>query len=519
MTASSLPVGHRTTQRKTTPVPRMPIWVIGGLVLAALALGLAAFTNDTAVLLGAAVMVLLIGAALVLYKPHVGVFVIMSTMLMSYPEAFRGAGPLTINNLLGAALALVLAFQVYRSHDYWFLREPEVRILMAIAVWLIAIYLTSDLFLPEKRLLPSIVRTGALAREYGQSDDGNRWVFELVSRVAFLIFFVNWIKTPHQLRWVLFLLGACVAIVIPTVGPNLARSESEYRITSDIAGWAANANRFAFMMNVGIALFIYLACIFRPFLVRVFFLGLAAASVPIVLLSASRSGFLGLGLIGFMFMIGPQISRRWKIITATTGLALAILAFNFFLTDLARERLFNLNPFAAEQGVEGSRSSQVRMTTLNEAFTIIEAYPLTGVGLANFRWVNAIMHDSYKPPHNSYIWSAAEGGIPATILYLTLFGFLYTRIQRLRPKFHEHPVIPYLPEFLNLYMILLFFFSIFADVWLEVHIYFIIAISLVLSRWVEEEELRGRGLPGPIAGTPGARRAAARALYRPAARA
>jgi len=460
MTASSLPVRHGTLQRKTAPIARIPVWVVGGLVLAALALGVAAFTNDTAVLLGAAVMVILIGAALVLYKPHVGVLVIMSTMLMSYPEALRGVGPLTINNLLGVALALVLAFQVYRSHDYWFLREPEVRILITIAAWLIAIYLTSDLLLPEKRLLPSIVRTGVEAREYGQSDDGNRWMFELISRVAFLIFFVNWIKTPHQLRWVLYMLGACIAIVIPTVGPNLARSTTEYRITSDIAGWAANANRFAFMMNVGIALFIYLACIFRPLLARAFFLVLAAASVPIVLLSASRSGFLGLGLIGFMFMIGPQIARRWKVIIVIVGFALAILAFNFFLTDLARERLFNLNPFAAQQGVEGSRSTEQRMTTLTDAFGIIKAYPLTGVGLANFRWVNAILNDSYKPPHNSYVWAASEGGIPAVILYLMLFGFLYTRIQRLRPKFHEHPVLPYLPEFLNLYMILFFFFSI-----------------------------------------------------------
>jgi O-antigen ligase len=490
--------------------------VVWGLAVAALFLGIAALTQDKAVYLGAAIVVMLLGGAVVLYKPHIGVLVIMSTMLMSYPEVLKGAGYLTINNMLGAALGLILAFQVYRSHDYWFLREPEVRLLIAIAVWLITIYSLSDLFLPEKRLLPSIARSGLEAREYGQADDGGRWVFELISRVTFLIFFVNWIKTPQQLRWVLYVLLACVAIVIPSVGPNIARSETEYRITSEIAGWAANANRFAFMMNVGIALFIYLAGVVRPVPMRLLLLGLAAASVPIVLLSASRSGFLGLGLIGFMFMVGPQISRRWKIIATCTALALSILAFNFVLEEAAQERLLNLNPFATEQGTEGSRSSQVRMTTLGEAFTVIGEYPLTGVGLANFRWVNAIMHDSYKPPHNSYIWSAAEGGIPATILYLTLFGFLYTRIQRLRPKFHEHPWVPYLPEFLHLYLILLFFFSIFADVWLEVHIYFIIAISLVLSRWVEDEELRGRGLPGVVAGTPGARRAAARALYRPA---
>ncbi len=76
-------------------------------------------------------------------------------------------------------------------------------------------------------------------------------------------------------------------------------------------------------------------------------------------------------------------------------------------------------------------------------------------------------------------------------------------------------VLPFFPDWLNTYLILFFFFSIFADVWLEVHIYFIIAFSIVLSRWALDEELRGRGLPGAIAGTPGARRAAVRQMYRP----
>ena len=59
------------------------------------------------------------------------------------------------------------------------------------------------------------------------------------------------------------------------------------------------------------------------------------------------------------------------------------------------------------------------------------------------------------------------------------------------------------------------FFSIFADVWLEVHIYFIAAFSIVLSRWAFDEELKARALPGLKANTPAARRAASRALYRP----
>jgi hypothetical protein len=109
----------------------------------------------------------------------------------------------------------------------------------------------------------------------------------------------------------------------------------------------------------------------------------------------------------------------------------------------------------------------------------------------------------------------AEGGIFTTLLYLILFGFVYVRIQRLRPKYKDHPDLPFFPDWLNTYLILFFFFSIFADVWLEVHIYFIVAFSIVLTRWALDEELRGKGLPGVVAGTPAAKRSAVRQLYRP----
>jgi O-antigen ligase len=113
-----------------------------------------------------------------------------------------------------------------------------------------------------------------------------------------------------------------------------------------------------------------------------------------------------------------------------------------------------------------------------------EDHPFTGVGLGNFRWVNAFLNGSYKPPHNSYVWSMAEGGIFTTLLYLFLFGFVYVRVQRLRPKYKNHPVLPFYPDCVNTYLILFFFFSIFADVWLEVHIYFMIAFSIILSPMV-----------------------------------
>ena len=521
MSSPSLPISRPATRRRTAPTPGIPAWAIGVLLLYAAFLAFAAMTDGKLAMGGAFIGLALIGAVAVFYQPLIGVLIIMSTMLVSYPDALKGSPPLTINNLLGATLILMLTWNLYKTRDFWFFREKEIRLLLMIAIWFIAVSFLSELYLPEKRLLPSVEVKGSMGRFYGVSDDSGRWMFELLSRVAFVIFFIQWVKTPNQMRTVLVVLGACIAAALPTLGGEIIAGEADYRISSKSVGWAVNLNRFAFMMNVGIALFVYLAITARSMLLRTSFFLLAISSVPLVLLSASRSGFLGLVLVGFLLLEGPQVPRRWKIGSGFFGIAIFVLAFNFMLTENHRERLLNLNPFAPAASTdgsavaEGSRSTERRTTTLSEATTIISEYPLTGVGLANFRWVNAIMHGSYKPPHNSYVWSLAEGGIIAGLLYLSLFAALYTRIQKLRPKFKDHETLPFLPDFLNLYLILLLFFSIFADVWLEVHLYFLVAIAVVLSRWAEEKDLRGRGLPGKNAGTAGARRAAARALYRP----
>jgi O-antigen ligase len=506
----------RLPLRQTVPTQEFPPWAIAFIGLVTLALAITTFIGDQFAVMAAALSLALIAGTVVFYRPDIGILIIMSTMLISYPSALKGVGPLTINNLLGASLVCILGFQVYREHNYWFLREPEIRLLLIIATMLIFGQMCSWIYLPfhVKAMLPK-VEYGHGAGLYGTVDSSDRWVFELLSRIAFTIFFVNWIRTAKQMRLSLLILGLCILAVIPSIGfDSLKGSADATRISSKLVGWAENPNRFAFMVNVGVALFVYLANIYKSFLFKVVMLVGSVLCIPLVMMSASRSGFLGLGIVGMMLLWGEQIPKHWKIIAASGGIVFGLVVFLFVLRPETRERLLNLNPFNTQSHDEGSRSTEVRVATLGEALEIIKMYPITGIGLGNFRWVNMWLHGSWKPPHNSYVWSWSEGGIFCTALYFTLFAFLYARIERIRPKFKDHPVLPYMPDFLHLYFVLFIFFSIFADVWLEVHIYFLVSMSIVLSRWAEDAELRGRGLPGAIAGTPGERRAAVRALYR-----
>jgi hypothetical protein len=106
-----------------------------------------------------------------------------------------------------------------------------------------------------------------------------------------------------------------------------------------------------------------------------------------------------------------------------------------------------------------------------------------GVGLGNFRWYHKLRMGHFKPPHNSFVWALAEGGVPLLMIYLVFFAALWRRLGRSRAAYAGHPDLPYFPDWCRVYLVLLLFFSMFADVWLEEHIFLLSAAAILLDRW------------------------------------
>src|SRR6185295_13828550 len=142
-----------------------------------------------------------------------------------------------------------------------------------------------------------------------------------------------------------------------------------------------------------------------------------------VLLTASRSGFLGLGVLFFLLMRarGGGKGGRLQIVL------LAFLAVGMMLTivpEQSLERIANLNPFAVGRGGNiGTHSTERRVETVGLGWDFFVEYPVFGVGLGNFREVARQIYNDpfYRSPHNSYIWALSETGIFSFALYLTLF--------------------------------------------------------------------------------------------------
>ena len=424
--------------------------------------------------------------AVVLRLPHVGISLFLTTFLINYPSVARGAGPLTINNFLGALFAMLLLWDFYRYRDTWFLTDGLLYGLVAIGVLFLVGTVASEYTLPDQYVQALIQKP--IGAFYGKTDYTSRFLFQYFSRIAFVLFFLRFIRTPRQLLWVFVTMLFCILFAVP---PALyaygTATGKEVRALTKLVNWADNANRFAFGLLLGVAFFYYLSITTRAAWVKVAaVLGTLLLS-PTILLSASRSGFMGMVLLGLMVMLGlfggaSERSRRATLSGLLLAVAVGLLTYFTILSRPMQQRILNLNPFSSEQA-EGSKSTEFRYATLEHSFQIIAEHPIMGVGLGNFRWVHKYTAGRFKPPHNSFVWALAEGGVPLLLAFLALFYALWRRLGRLRAAYEHHDVIPYFPNWLRVYIIMLLFFSLFADVWLEEHVFLLVGATILLDRW------------------------------------
>ncbi len=430
----------------------------------------------------------------VLFHPEAGILILISTMLLTYPDVLQGRGLLTINNLLGLMFVVLLLARNFFQRQLWFLQEREVQIFIWIGLAFLLSTLVAELVLPEfpyQELVRLGRRGGVRVRDLTQP-----FFKDFISRVAFVIFFVNFITTRRQVLYVLFLLLGCILLVVPpALQVYLSGGGEAQRVTAGFAigggsGWLSNPNRFAFMCLLGTSLLFFFAAFVQGRMLRLLCISAAVVLTLLVLLPATRRGLWGVGIVGGGFWWGVRVMGR-GLSAGVLLLGVSVLvAFFLLLPPLVQERLLNLNPF--NPSGEGSHSAEVRINTLAQSFALFTDYPLLGVGLGNFRWMNIYTHGNWKPPHNSYLWALAEGGVVCLGLYLWLFASLFRRLGLLRQSFGQGSGLPYIGEWLTCYLLLFLFFSFFADVWLEeVHLYLIVGLALVLGRLASEFKTHG----------------------------
>lgn len=500
----------RTSERHDSRVAS--IMLIGMLGVLGLA-GLTAIGATLGTLYAIAAVLGIAAMAVVVTNPLWGVVVFIGTLLLGLPGFLAGDGRLTANNMLGLILLALLVAQICVTRDLWFMRTPQIILFLLIgAVLIVSLMHARQIYIPSQP--PRLLFSANAPKDFTENT-----LFTFFARLAFLLMFVNFVKTRKHVVIILLSLLLFTMAVIPSALYNAASYDAEediatgktvdpetgltteFRVTSGVSSWGRNENRLAFMCNISILLIWMFAQIWKRPLVRLVAFGLILIMAGLALATASRSGFLSLGLV-FLFLL-CQKGISWSLRGGVVGvMVFCAMIFFVMLPRASYERLLN---YSLDQTThpEAWRSTQTRIELHENSLAVLRSAPLLGVGPGNFRWLHReqFPHSmaAGRPNHNSYFWAATEGGLLTLGLYLMLLGFIWFELRAAQRRYTREDVLWHVTRFLRGFLLVFIFFSAFADFWLEPHLYLLAGLSMLLLR----QRLDPDPAPRPaVAGSP-----------------
>jgi hypothetical protein len=430
-------------------------------------------------------------------NPVTGIAVMTSGfMLAAYPTVFDSLGALTINNLLGIGFVVLLIGHVLETRDLSFLKVRPIVILMGIGV----IFLIGSLYSQSLFPLLQVSRGKRVAL-----DRTDQMGHDFITRLVFLIFYWIFVRSRREIRAIFLTVMFSLFAAVPSALYNWEQGTliSGFRAAATLTS-GANPNRLAMICLSEVAFWWYWSRSRPGWLRRLIAYGPIAGAILVVFASGSRSGLLGIFVLGTFLQTGEKQYRVPPYQIALFAL-IAAVAVLFLVPPDSIERMLNFTP---ERHTYGYHSTLQRLDTIYLGLHMMRDHLFTGIGLGNFREVarQVYLDPYFRPPHNSYLWAMTEGGIFAFIGYVLLFWTTWRDIGVVLRLGHRDPEIGFIAAALRVAFVQFMFFAAFADMWLNPICYILIAQVITLRRYVES-------LPEPVPAAAVARRTRPRLAY------
>ncbi len=464
----------------------------GLLALAVISWGVA---DQAGPLFVAIVMVGLVGGAIVLLRPQVGVF-IMFAMILFKPDAIQGLGVLGPNTLIAVGLSGLLFLTVVLGGPADFLNSNQIKAFMLLSA------ITAVNWYWVGRIDPPAY--------LADRDFTNRSLYRFAIQFALLTFVVAYLRTRLQLLTLNALyVGAVLitaALALAGVGlegtgggggtgaKHLARmlaanpTKVEALRTAAAAGIqsAENANRLAFLSLTAISITWFALLHYRSLLLKLAGGATILGLVLVVFKSGSRSGVLQLALLAVLLLAQSRLNPG----RIASFILLAFVAVGLivaFVPDIVMDRLASMVVTQEYQEKSLVESNVRRLTVLGAGLKLIADSPIMGTGIGNFRWMTAldIEHGGLAmAAHNAYLLALAEGGIVLLAGYLVLFWFTARDLSRTLKAAARLPGVglEWLVRATRANLALLLTFAIFAEAWKEIFFVLILATAAALTQ-------------------------------------
>jgi O-antigen ligase len=247
---------------------------------------------------------------------------------------------------------------------------------------------------------------------------------ELLKVACIFVLMINLITTRARLNSFFKLVVVCGAVLAVFAIRDYLTGEfgvKSGRIWGVVGGMFGNPNDLASSFDLLLPLGIYLALVNRG-LKRALYLVACVLLIAAVILTFSRSGFLGL-----LTALGVSLWKLGRDRRALAATAFIVLLGAFVVVMPAGYAARMKSMFNIDSDPTGS--AQLRRSQLERAFDMALRHPVVGIGIGNYH----IYSLREQRAHNSYLEISAELGVAGLIAYLILiFGPLraLARIER-----------------------------------------------------------------------------------------
>lgn len=238
----------------------------------------------------------------------------------------------------------------------------------------------------------------------------------------------------HKVLWGIIL----SELVVTTI--SIARPSNAIWVGNRLLGVNQGILGWNFLGVAAAVTIPYLAALFlsrRRFVTRSLLLATFGSMMWMLMLTASRSGILSvvfsLVLTWLLVLRGSSHGR-----TLGIGLVLGLVLSLTFAPEVFWQRLgtvwddsevsTNLTTASAEE------SKQDHILALTESIQYTLDHPIFGVGLGNFDVVSGSELGMWMGTHNTFTQVSSEGGIPALLLFVSLFVTAIRKLHLTRKK-------------------------------------------------------------------------------------
>lgn len=318
------------------------------------------------------------------------------------------------------------------------------------------------------------------------------WLIALVA--------VNVLRTRSQIRFFLIFFIACFALY-PARGAIFNYFIVGYRLFGR-ALWNnayGNPNDLAALSFLPLAIAAGLYVTERKGWVKFGALVSLFVIPLLILITQSRGAFLALVIVVGLGLAGHRAlaDHRRIIRIVTVGGLFAMLAVAI-VPDTAWERFSGLRTATSTENlssVDEEGSAQQRFDIWRTAGQIIDDHPFQGVGLGAYQEAHdqyamrdPTLPDGKRDAHSTYLSILAETGYPGLLLFLTMLGITFYRVEKARRA--AKLILPKTTQqvfYMELGLLAYLLAGIFGTFALLSFLYIHLALTWVLARTLEQE--------------------------------